>query len=113
MYCNLAYHADIERSESRLRALGQSVMPQVGIVDMLLCTWTVRPWFSTPVIQGSRQFELCQAEVCFNTMLWEQGLQREQIEQIVKIKLYGERLLSLRRETFPTLWKESFLILAH
>ena len=74
MYCNLAYHADIERSESCLSALGLIVMPEVGIVAMLLCAWTIRPWFSTPIIQGSQQFELRQAEVCFNSMLWEQGL---------------------------------------
>ena len=43
VYCNVAYHADIERGESSLCALRQMVMPEVGIVNTLLCTWTVRP----------------------------------------------------------------------
>ena len=59
---------------SNISALRQIVTLEVGIVSMPLCTWTNRRWFSTPLIQGSRQLELCQTEVCFNTMLWEQGL---------------------------------------
>lgn len=46
----------------------------IGMLSPLLCTPTHTPWFSAPLIRRSRLFELCQAEVCFDTIPWEQGL---------------------------------------